>query len=434
MQRRLPNVPVQRRSIYFPQWKAFLTGALPLLLSQYPCPMRDNRVRPPLDKSKLIPPDWLRVHQINAFQKMLTTERGIIHHTTAVGKTFLASAWVLTIPVRHLVLIHRKEIFQQFQERFEYFLNEDFDIICGNNTRYKNQRVCLGMIQSVTPRVVKKEIDIKSYQSIVIDESHHAGWQSQYSNVLFPSDAYFRFGLTGTPKREAGDSIVHVGLLGPVLHEYRYRDAVEDGYVTPVNVTVIKNWQCRGGLPGIEPYHLFYKAAIIQNLERNILIRDIAKVLIHSGKSTLILVREIVHEEILLKLIRESLVSDGVNRADAYRWVDLVHGKDKERQQKKEDFEQGLIKCLIATTLYDEGIDIHRIGAIILGAGGRSEREVKQRIGRGQRLDSGKKVLLVFDFTDSFHFQTDRHGKQRLKVYIQEEYHVEGMVANSDIK
>ena len=117
------------------------------------------------------------------------------------------------------------------------------------------------------------------------------------------------------------------------------------------------------------------------------IIADIAVLNIISGNSTLIICKEIVHEELLLDLIKQKLKEKGMANDKINRSVDLVHSKDKERDQKKKDFELGIIVCLLGSTLYDEGIDIHRIQSIILAAGGKSEREVKQRIGRGQRLD-----------------------------------------------
>jgi superfamily II DNA or RNA helicase len=428
LMRRLPNLPVKRKSIYFPQWKCFFTGALPLLIQQYPCRIVDARKKPDIDKTKINPPDWLRPFQKTAFQKMLDRERGIIRHTTATGKTYLAASWVQAVPVNHLILVHIREVFKQFQERLEDTLGEEFDAIGSGVEDYKNRRVCLGMIESIEPRMARKEFDIMHYDSILVDESHHTGWGSRYVNVLAHADnAYFRFGLTGTPKREAGDSIVHMGLIGPIIHEYRYVDAVADKYITPVTVYSIHNCKYTGIIPAIEPYHIFYKDMIVNNPERNKLIGDIAIVLLESNISTLILAKEIIHQENLLEIIRQGLIHKGVPLADVSRKVDIVHGKDPERYQKKKDFENGIIKCLITTTLYDEGIDIHRIGAAILAAGERSERALLQRIGRGQRLDEGKKVLLVFDFLDGFSQKTKDHAKQRLKACISEGYKVEGL-------
>jgi superfamily II DNA or RNA helicase len=425
MARKLPNLPMKGRSIYFPQWRCFLTGALPLLIQKYQCHLVDNRIRPAIDKTKIVPPDWLRPKQRTAFDLMLRRERGIINHTTSTGKTFLASAWVHSLPINHLVIVHRKEILFQFLERFADDLDEDVDLIWGSNFDYKQRRVALGMIQSIAPRVSSKEIDIKHYNSIVVDESHHIGWGTQYVEPLILSDAYFRFGLTATVGREAGDTIVQVGMLGPILHTYSYEDAVADKFITPVRVFIIRpNWRRRTAFP-IEPYARFYKNAIVENKERNEIMADVAMTCIMAGRSTLIILEQIGHINDILMLIRAKMINQGWSPADAARKIDLVHGKDPDRLQKKEDFENGTLRCLISTSLYDEGVDIHAISAIILGAGQHSSRAVIQRIGRGQRLDDIKQILLVFDFWDDFHHKTQMHSEKRLKIFKKQGYAIE---------
>jgi superfamily II DNA or RNA helicase len=427
LQRNYPNLPMQNKSIYFPQWKCFLTGAIPFLLKEYPCHVVDNRTRPPLDKPSIQIPDHLRPNQKIGFERMLQYERGIINHTTSTGKTYLASAWVSSVPVNHLVIVHRKEIFYQFKERFEQDLDEEFDIIWKPQYSYAKRRVALGMIQSIEPRVKSKEFDIGHYQSIICDEGHHAGIGTQYMQVLLPSDAFFRFSFTATPKREAGDTIVQVGLFGPILHEYRYKEAVADGYVTPVNVFIVKLPRCRVKSLPVEPYAPFYREMIVDNVVRNDVLADIAVACINTGKSTLGIAQQIDHAINLSDLIKQKLVMSGWSNTDAARQVDYVHGQDPDRLQKKDLFENRTIKCLIGTSLYDEGIDIHAISAVILAGGGRSERAVLQRVGRGQRLDIGKHTLIVFDLWDDFHHKPLQHSKRRLEIFKKEGYQIQAV-------
>lgn len=427
---RIPNMPIKKKSIFFPRYNAFLTGALPLLLQKYPCEIVDCRLKPQFDASKIKSPEWLFPHQTSAFSAMLSFERGIIHHTTSAGKTYLCSGWVSTVPCKHLVLVRSKEILDQFVARFDSVLGpKNYDLIWGKATRINNKSVTLAMIQSLAPRVLRHELSVADYDSIIADEGHHIGWATQYTTIFISAErAFYRFSLTGTPVREGGDQIAHIGMVGPVFHKYTYEDAVKDGFVTPVHIFQIKLPWCPIKTVPVEPYHDFYIESIINNGVRNNLIADIAVLNIISKTSTLIICNEIVHEEILLDLIVTKLKEKNVPNAMISRSVTFVHGKDKERDQKRKDFEDGIIVCLIGSTLYDEGIDIHRIQSVILAAGGKSGRALKQRIGRGQRLGDNKKVVTVFDFDDSFTKKTAQHARMRLKLYLSENYTVEGIV------
>ena len=430
--RRTPNLPSKMKSIYFPKQNAFLTGALSLVLKKYPCDIVDHRIKPDIDVTKIKAPDWLRRHQKEAFERMLDVERGIVHHTTASGKTYLCAAWVDTVPCKHLVLIRGKEIMEQFITRFDDVLGEEnYDLIWGKKTRINNSRITLAMVQSFAPKLARHEVSVDDYESIIADEGHHVGWQSQYTPIFFLANkALFRFSLTGTPNRELGDQIAHIGMVGPVCHKYTYEDALADGLVTPVHVFYVQLPYCPIKQMSLDPYHDFYVESVVRNKVRNNIIANIAVLNVIAGNSTLVVCNEIIHEEILLILIIDKLKEKKVSNSDINRSVAMVHSKDKERSQKKLNFEQGIIKCLIGSTLYDEGIDIHRIQTIIAAGGGKSERAVKQRVGRGQRLDEDKSVVMVFDFDDSFTKKTAFHAKIRLKHYLDEKYKVEGIAGN----
>lgn len=86
---------------------------------------------------------------------------------------------------------------------------------------------------------------------------------------------------------------------------------------------------------------------------------------------------------------------------------------------------QGKLKVLISTSLMDEGVDISGIDALIMGAGGKSLRQVLQRIGRGLRYkDDGENKLYVYDFTDRVNDYLFAHYKQRREIYEEEEFDI----------
>jgi superfamily II DNA or RNA helicase len=80
----------------------------------------------------------------------------------------------------------------------------------------------------------------------------------------------------------------------------------------------------------------------------------------------------------------------------------LAHARlsKKVRAHLLEQFSAGRYKALVATSLADEGLDVPRIGAIVLTLAGRSSGKLEQRVGRALRPFPGKSVGVVHDFLD----------------------------------
>jgi superfamily II DNA or RNA helicase len=68
----------------------------------------------------------------------------------------------------------------------------------------------------------------------------------------------------------------------------------------------------------------------------------------------------------------------------------------KKRTQSIDDLRSNDVKCMIATTLADEGLDVPTLDSVIMAGGGASATRVNQRIGRTLRKDKkGKKKMSI---------------------------------------
>lgn len=101
-------------------------------------------------------------------------------------------------------------------------------------------------------------------------------------------------------------------------------------------------------------------------------------------------------------LILVSTIDHGAELATSIWDCALVHAKlaRKHRQKLINDFREGALHCLIATSLADEGLDVPRASVLILAAGGRSAAKLEQRAGRVMRPHEGKEFGTVHDFAD----------------------------------
>jgi len=114
--------------------------------------------------------------------------------------------------------------------------------------------------------------------------------------------------------------------------------------------------------------------------------------------TTLILVQQYPHGD-NLKAIRPDLVFIKGNQPK------------KQRKQALKDLRDGTIKVAIATTLADEGLDIKRLGCVIVAGGGKSVTRVYQRVGRTLRKFPGKDKAFVILFQHKCKF-LEKHAKR----------------------
>ena len=152
-----------------------------------------------------------------------------------------------------------------------------------------------------------------------------------------------------------------------------------------------------------------YESGIVRSHERNASIYAVAKKHFKQRKKVMILVRRILHGEILEAMF-----------VAANTPAVFLQGSDSAeyREETKDLFNEKGDFILIASTIFDEGVDIPEVNVLIIAAGGKSEVKTIQRIGRGLRK---KKVggVLVYDFNDASKFLL-RQSQNRIKVYQKE--------------
>jgi superfamily II DNA or RNA helicase len=82
-----------------------------------------------------------------------------------------------------------------------------------------------------------------------------------------------------------------------------------------------------------------------------------------------------------------------------------------------DDFKNGRITKMIATSLADEGLDLPSVENLIMVSGGRSAQKTIQRASRALRRAPGKEHAMIYDFKDLFHPLAQAHAKKRIKCY-----------------
>lgn len=429
--------------------ETFLTGLLPVVIEaiidqQIPYTLIDARtgicnlaLRP-----SQIP---LRPYQQEAVNKALTNmqfgtwwPRGVLQMATGAGKTEVAAAIIAMTNVPTIFLVHRKDLQTQAIERFQkYNLNVGtIEDIYTNNVTVTTIQTLMSWSMDFTKHYidnkgekverddewlanksrkqagraleVKKALQI--IQQVFIDEAHLVASSVERIGLfgaalqLMPN-AYMRWGLTATPyMREQLHDWMLEGGTGDVLVKITNRELINLGYLTECVVDMFLT----GKQPDVpKTWPECYDYGVVTNRIRN---DAIVKCFNTYPGPTLVLVSKIAHGELLSNRLGIPFLS-GQSSAD-------------ERRQAIEDMRDSKLSGIIASTIFDEGIDIASIGCVILAGGGKSDIKNLQRLGRGLRLSTGKSQLQLVDFMDQSPAILAHHSQLRKKLWEEQGFKI----------
>jgi superfamily II DNA or RNA helicase len=140
-----------------------------------------------------------------------------------LGKTVVAAWLIARRGVNALVLVHRRQLLDQWVERLSTFLDvptRSIGRIGGGRSR-PTGRVDVGIIQSLVRKGVVSDI-VADYGHVIIDECHHLSAHS-FEQVVRQAKARFVVGLSATVARKDGHHPIIFMQCGPVRHQVNAR-------------------------------------------------------------------------------------------------------------------------------------------------------------------------------------------------------------------
>lgn len=165
----------------------------------------------------------LRPEQKAAAEALVRHETGVLAATTAFGKTVVAAWLIAQRGVNALVLVHRRQLLDQWVERLSTFLDvpaKSIGRIGGGRSR-PTGRVDVGIIQSLVRKGMVADI-VADYGHVIFDECHHLSAQS-FEQVARQAKARFVLGLSATVARKDGHHPIIFMQCGPVRHQVNAR-------------------------------------------------------------------------------------------------------------------------------------------------------------------------------------------------------------------
>jgi superfamily II DNA or RNA helicase len=132
---------------------------------------------------------------------------------------------------------------------------------------------------------------------------------------------------------------------------------------------------------------------IVKNDARNQLILHYALRFIRKGKSVLISVQ---YKEHCQKLYDELV------RLAPRNSIEMAMGGVEDRDSILKRLDQKKTLCVVATSVFGEGVNIPSLNLLILGKASSTKTDLIQTVGRVLRRTPKKKKVIVIDFEDRF--------------------------------
>lgn len=245
----------------------------------------------------------------------------------------------------------------------------------------KWDRIIVGSVQSLC-RDSRLSLFNKTYfDTIIIDEAHHA-LSNSYQAILNYFDEADVLGVTATPDRADMKNLGQA--FDSLAYEYTLREAISSGYLVKIQVQTL-------------PLHIDFTN--VKMTAGDFQAGDVGRVLDPYLEQIADTLRDYKDRKIVvfLPLIETSqkfcnmLIERGFNAAE-------VNGNSENRNEITEDFANGKYNVLCNSMLLTEGWDCPSVDCVIVLRPTKSRALYTQMIGRGTRLCEGKDHLLVLDF------------------------------------
>lgn len=338
----------------------------------------------------------LHPEQQAAGKAMLVHETGILSATTAFGKTVLAAWLIAQRKVNTLILVHRRQLLEQWVERLATFLNWPSKQIgqIGGGCKRPNGLLDVALIQSLCRKGIVHDC-VGSYGHLVVDECHHLSAAS-FEQVARQAKARFVIGLSATVTRKDGHHPIIFMQCGPIRHQV---NAKKQAAKQPFeHIVHVRPTDFLPSKPAAEDKRIQFQdlyAELIRDQIRNQRICDDVLQAVHEGRCPLILTERNDHLDSLaerlsahphpLAILRGGMSQKQVNEVCAR----LAAVPDQQP------------RILLATGKFiGEGFDDPRLDTLFLTLPVSWHGTIAQYAGRLHRLYHGKREVRVYDYAD----------------------------------
>lgn len=344
------------------------------------------------------------------YQKAVTDEicdmdSGVIVAPSGSGKTIIGLDLIAKKSQPALIIVHRKQLLDQWVERIQSFLGipkSHIGRISGIKKSFGKQ-ITVAMIQSLIKMENVNEI-ANQFGIVIVDECHHIPAKT-FRELICKFNPFYLYGLTATPKRKYNDEKLIYYYIGDIIatvdQNNKHTDIISNNsfnvYIRKTKVSVPFDYQTDE----------FESASniLIYDTSRNTLICNDIQKEITNGNKILVLTERKEHVATLFLYLKQ--------KAE----IITLTGEDSQSKRvvKIDQIQMGHFQVLIATgQLFGEGVDFNVFNCLFLVYPFSFEGKLVQYIGRIRRSNQKQ---IIYDYHDIEIPFFDKQFKQRLRQY-----------------
>ncbi|OOY34418.1 DNA helicase [Solemya velum gill symbiont] len=348
----------------------------------------------------------LRKNQQAAVRAMSKHDAGILHAPTAFGKTVTAIGMITKRKANTLILVHSRQLLDQWRERLKSFLPDTDVGIIGGGKKKPTGVVDIATYQSLINKKDNTVSEIvQDYGHVIVDECHHVS-APRFEMVLNEVRAKYVLGLTATPERQDGHQKIIFMAAGPIRH--KVKSTTEDKFEQQVVVHQLYDAPPKQLINSEErPKISDAYRWIMENDERTQRIISDVLACIQQYKHPIVLTERREHAETINALLLD-------------KEVDSVVLKGAMRASERKAVEEQLptAQVVVATGKYvGEGFDLPRLDTLFLAMPIAWKGSLDQYAGRIHRESDGKDRVTIYDYVDCSLPMLQRMFNKREKSY-----------------
>ncbi|HWB26298.1 MAG TPA: DEAD/DEAH box helicase family protein [Chitinophagaceae bacterium] len=327
----------------------------------------------------------LHPYQEDVVEAVRKKDFGVIVSPPGSGKTIMGLAVIADKKQPALIMVHRKQLFDQWVERIQSFLGiPSFRVgkIEGGRCDIGHE-ITVAMIQSLQSEKIAPEV-FNSFGTIIVDECHHIPAKT-FSEVITRFHCFHLYGFTATPIRKNNDEKLIFIHIGDIIHEAIVPINLQGN--KPLALIIQDTGFSLPFNPRTDNVETLMHVLVHDTARNSLITADVLKET-KAGRKVLVLTERKAHIDILYQYLKASCEVIRLTGDDA----------DEKRRANLTQVENGEFQVALATgQLVGEGMDINSINCLVLAYPFSFEGKLIQYIGRVQRSHT---TPIHYDYRD----------------------------------
>jgi superfamily II DNA or RNA helicase len=357
----------------------------------------------------------LRSEQQQAADSLLQHETGVLAASTAFGKTVVAAYLIVQRQVNTLVIVHRRQLLDQWVQALSQFLGISPKDIgqFGGGKHKPNGNLDVAMIQSLIQKGVVSDI-VGNYGYLIVDECHHISAVS-FEQVVRQSKAKYLTGLSATVTRKDGHQPIIFMQCGPVRYKVNDRDQANKRPFDHKVIVRPTKFQLPSHLQNIAAQSIqeVYTWLEKDNDRNQMIVSDVVAA-VQANRFPVLLTERREHLETLVELLAKRVahifvMKGGMGKKQRKLLADQIASLPADQS-----------RVILATGRYlGEGFDDERLDTLFLALPISWRGTLTQYAGRLHRLNAAKKEVVIYDYVDfEVPVLARMHGKRRASYKV----------------